>query len=137
MIVARSHGVGSIDIQWRRQWCFFTISSKKRNSHHQDHSIWEGPVSKVCQRSFYFRLIAVALTTVMPSSQGHASDGDLDIPFGRGGQVTACPSRKVTLLILAVLLAFLSYTPSLSAQAAGVFIPTGNMTVPRAGHSAM
>jgi hypothetical protein len=72
----------------------------------------------------------------MPSSQGHAAEGDLNIPFGAGGKVTACPSPRVILLILAVLLAFLSYTASSSAQA-GVFTPTGNMTVPRAGHSAM
>lgn len=44
-------------------------------------------------------------------------------------------SFKVTLRFLSVLVAFV-YTPSALAQAPGAFIPTGNMTVPRVGHTA-
>jgi Galactose oxidase, central domain len=47
-----------------------------------------------------------------------------------------CPSPKVTMLILALLLAFLTYAASLSAQAPGAFTPIGNMTAPRGGHTA-
>src|SRR3989442_12814303 len=48
----------------------------------------------------------------------------------------ACPSPKVTMLILALLVTFLTYTASLSAQAPGAFTPIGNMTAPRGGHTA-
>ena len=38
--------------------------------------------------------------------------------------------------ILAMLLVFLIYTPSLNAQAPGTFTPIGNMTAPRGGQRA-
>jgi hypothetical protein len=40
------------------------------------------------------------------------------------------------LVIDALLLVFLIYTPALNAQAPGAFIPTGNMTTPRVSHTA-
>jgi hypothetical protein len=47
-----------------------------------------------------------------------------------------CTSLQVTSLILSILLAFLTCTVSLSAQAPGIFTPTGNMMTPRSGHNA-
>jgi hypothetical protein len=44
-------------------------------------------------------------------------------------------SLKVTLLFLSLLLAFV-YTSSALAQVPGTFMPTGNMTAPRRGHTA-
>src|SRR5262245_3067457 len=48
----------------------------------------------------------------------------------------AGPPLEVTLVRLALLLAFLTCTASLSGQAPGTFIPIGNMTTPRHGHTA-
>src|SRR5437762_5598147 len=48
----------------------------------------------------------------------------------------ACLSLRVTLVMLALLLAFFIYTASLSAQAPGAFTPIGNITAPRGGHTA-
>ena len=48
----------------------------------------------------------------------------------------ACPSAKVILLILILVLAFPTSALSVSAQAPGAFKPIGNMTAPRGGHTA-
>jgi len=48
----------------------------------------------------------------------------------------ACPSAKVILLILVLVLAFPTSALSVSAQAPGAFKPIGNMTAPRGGHTA-
>jgi len=45
-------------------------------------------------------------------------------------------SLKVTLLFLSLFVAFVYTSSSAVAQAPGAFAPTGNMTMPRGGHSA-
>src|ERR1051326_5810063 len=48
----------------------------------------------------------------------------------------ACPSLKAILLVFVLVFAFLTSAASLSAQAPGAFKPIGDMTAPRAGHTA-